>query len=166
MRNGLRFAAMALLFTSSALQAQTQPAEAPGNNTVKQNPYTPEEPPQAAVRGEVLWAGLQELPPEKRAIFTQIMNDALQRNEVRMKQLKSIRKEMIAILDAEVFNAEAYAAKARDYQGLRADLYLKTEAALVTAAQKLTPIERKLLVRALRRQDAEALQRIYCTPKQ
>ena len=87
------------------------------------------------------------LAPEKRKLLTSMMNDIRLENR---KTIRQLRGDILEILTAPTFDAQAYQKKADELQQIRQEMSIRRSKVIKELASQFTQQERKALIKYLR----------------
>ncbi|MDO9335927.1 MAG: periplasmic heavy metal sensor [Caulobacter sp.] len=107
-------------------------------------------PPASAQIRTPLWRAGDALPQPKRRAFRQLVRQAGSEMRDDVRQSRAIRREAIAALEAEPFDAGAAAAEMSRARQMDTAARGRVEARIMTFAATLTPSERGVLAAGLR----------------
>jgi len=108
-------------------------------------------PPAMAQNRFPLWRAGDELPFPKRRAFRQVFRQAGLETRDDIRQSRAIRREAIAALEADAFDAKAVVGEMNRARQMDTAARGQVEARIMDFAATLTPEERKVLAEGLRR---------------
>lgn len=103
-----------------------------------------------AERERRLEEAVSKLPEQKRQLFTDTVNGLKEANKDTQERVRTLHEEIRGILEAETFDKDQFVSKSEEMQSLKDKLQKARTETVASVADKFTPDERKLLMRALK----------------